>query len=499
MGAGGTPARWARARSSTTARWSSNAPNEYTVDNVISGWGSLKQTGSGTLVLTGDNSYSGSTTIAAGTLQVGDGGTTGSLGTGDVSSTMAAPGLQPRRFDHRGQHHHRQRLMSQTDGNTGPHRQQQYSGTTTIAAGTLQVGAGGDTGSLGTGGVTSPTTVCWPSTAAASSLSPTTSQARARCSRSARAPRCSRATTATAAAPASLPARSQMGSARPWARRGHAGRRPAHDDRRMSSPTRSDSRPARQAPWPRPHGTTLCRGRQRACDRRARFGTSSAAGTIALDGPLTEPPHDAIHRRGNPERKPAFLVHLGRLVRDRRCRRPLDYQGDGRSTPCSAAARSRPECSFRSPPETSRAPSRAAAAGAIGRGQPRALRQQHLHRRHHHRRRHAAVGNGGTSGSLGTGNVTNNGTLVFNRSMRSSSPTPSAAPARSPRPAPAPRCSPAPTPTPAAPPSPPARCRSATAAPAAAWRRATSPTTPRWPSTAATRSRWPTPSPAPAA
>jgi autotransporter-associated beta strand protein len=42
------------------------------------------QLGSGTLVLTGTNTYSGGTTISAGTLQIGNGGTTGSI-TGNVT------------------------------------------------------------------------------------------------------------------------------------------------------------------------------------------------------------------------------------------------------------------------------------------------------------------------------------------------------------------------------------------------------------------------------
>ena len=44
------------------------------------------QAGSGTTILASDNTYTGTTTIAAGTLQVGDGGTLGTLGTGAVAN-----------------------------------------------------------------------------------------------------------------------------------------------------------------------------------------------------------------------------------------------------------------------------------------------------------------------------------------------------------------------------------------------------------------------------
>ena len=42
-----------------------------------------RRLGAGTLTLTGANSHAGGTTISAGTLQIGDGGTAGSL-TGNV-------------------------------------------------------------------------------------------------------------------------------------------------------------------------------------------------------------------------------------------------------------------------------------------------------------------------------------------------------------------------------------------------------------------------------
>ena len=49
----------------------------------------LTKTGSGTFTLTGVNSYSGDTTISAGTLQIGDGLATGTLGSGDVEDDAA--------------------------------------------------------------------------------------------------------------------------------------------------------------------------------------------------------------------------------------------------------------------------------------------------------------------------------------------------------------------------------------------------------------------------
>ncbi|MBS0473227.1 MAG: autotransporter-associated beta strand repeat-containing protein [Proteobacteria bacterium] len=50
----------------------------------VSGNGQLVQAGSGTTILTGTNTYSGGTTISAGALQIGNGGTTGSIA-GDVT------------------------------------------------------------------------------------------------------------------------------------------------------------------------------------------------------------------------------------------------------------------------------------------------------------------------------------------------------------------------------------------------------------------------------
>ena len=61
-----------------------NLRDDITVSNAISGSGSLTQSGSSTLILTGNNTYSGNTTIASGWLQVGAGSSSGSFGSGSV-------------------------------------------------------------------------------------------------------------------------------------------------------------------------------------------------------------------------------------------------------------------------------------------------------------------------------------------------------------------------------------------------------------------------------
>lgn len=63
-----------------------NRSTAMTVANVISGSGSLSQVGTGAIILTGTNTYSGVTTIGSGaTLQIGNGGTSGAIGSGDVT------------------------------------------------------------------------------------------------------------------------------------------------------------------------------------------------------------------------------------------------------------------------------------------------------------------------------------------------------------------------------------------------------------------------------
>ena len=116
------------------------------IDNG-SGTLALTKEGIGTLTLTGDNTYTGGTTIAAGTLKLGNGGTKGSiLGnvltdgvlTFDRSDTVTFPGA----ISGSGEV---EILGSGTTILTGNNT---YEGGTIIAAGTLQLGNGGTKGSI---------------------------------------------------------------------------------------------------------------------------------------------------------------------------------------------------------------------------------------------------------------------------------------------------------------------------------------------------------------
>ena len=70
-------------------------PATQTYSGAISGTGSVVKSGAGTLTLTGNNSYSGGTTISAGTLQLGDGTSSNGLIAGNIvnngSLTFAGP------------------------------------------------------------------------------------------------------------------------------------------------------------------------------------------------------------------------------------------------------------------------------------------------------------------------------------------------------------------------------------------------------------------------
>ena len=117
---------------------------------IVSGYGGLTQAGPGILSLLGNNTYSGGTTIAGGTLQVGNGGSGASIGnTNNVlnNGSLVFSHNDNVTFDPsiRGSGSLRQTgtgTLTLLGNNT-------YSGPTTINSGTLQVGSGGSGASIG--------------------------------------------------------------------------------------------------------------------------------------------------------------------------------------------------------------------------------------------------------------------------------------------------------------------------------------------------------------
>ena len=124
----------------------------FTYANVISGSGSIVKNGTGTQILSGTSTLAGTITINTGTLQVGNGGTTGSIGTSSVTNNGSlvfnrsdAALVVSGKIEGTG---------SVTQAGTGAvtlSGANSYSGGTAINSGTLIAGA---TDTLGTGSVT---------------------------------------------------------------------------------------------------------------------------------------------------------------------------------------------------------------------------------------------------------------------------------------------------------------------------------------------------------
>jgi autotransporter-associated beta strand protein len=174
LGAGRTAQLWKFGDTSGSQAWIVSAEHTLTlagttpgfqinngttrIDSVIAGTAGLAKTGSGTLTLTAANAYTGATTITAGTLQIGNAGTLGSLaptsaitnnsalifnrtntltqGT-DFANVIAGTGSMTKNGSG---------TLILSGANT-------YTGKTTISAGTLQIGNNSTTGTLSTASV----------------------------------------------------------------------------------------------------------------------------------------------------------------------------------------------------------------------------------------------------------------------------------------------------------------------------------------------------------
>ena len=124
--------------------------NTLTLSGVIAdgnGAGAFTKVGSGTLVLTGSNTFTGGTTISAGILQLGNGGATGSI-VGNVVDNGAFMINRSGALILGGTVSGDGAVLLDGPGTTILTGANTYSGGTTINAGTLQLGNGGATGSI---------------------------------------------------------------------------------------------------------------------------------------------------------------------------------------------------------------------------------------------------------------------------------------------------------------------------------------------------------------
>ncbi len=112
-----------------------------TIASVLSTTAGLEKTGAGTLVLTAANNYSGQTTVSAGTLQIGNGGTTGSIG-GSIANNAAVVFDRSNDISYYGIISGTGTLEKKGAGTLILAGLNSYSGGTTVSEGTLQIGDG---------------------------------------------------------------------------------------------------------------------------------------------------------------------------------------------------------------------------------------------------------------------------------------------------------------------------------------------------------------------
>jgi autotransporter-associated beta strand protein len=121
----------------SAAAWTVGAKNtDATFGGNILG-SSITKIGSGTWTLTGTNTYSGQTTISAGSVQIGNGGVTGTLGTNNVANNAVLIFNRSDSIADSGLISGSGSVIKRGSGKLTLSRSHTYSGATTVEAGTL--------------------------------------------------------------------------------------------------------------------------------------------------------------------------------------------------------------------------------------------------------------------------------------------------------------------------------------------------------------------------
>ena len=135
----------------TTNTWEQDSTNAFTISGIISGatYGFTK-TGTGTLMLTGANSYTGTTTVSAGTLQLGNGTITGNIipAANFITDNSILIYNTPSTITHSGVISGTGTFNKSGTGTLTLSGTDTYTGATTVSAGTLSLGDGTKTGNI---------------------------------------------------------------------------------------------------------------------------------------------------------------------------------------------------------------------------------------------------------------------------------------------------------------------------------------------------------------
>ena len=124
-----------------------NRSNDYTYSGVISGTGTVTKNGAGALYLTGNNTCSGTTTISAGTLYIGNNTTTGEIA-GNINNTSTLSFYRSDDYTYIGAIWGAGNVIKQGTGTLFLTANNTYTGTTTISAGTISVGNNSTAGAI---------------------------------------------------------------------------------------------------------------------------------------------------------------------------------------------------------------------------------------------------------------------------------------------------------------------------------------------------------------